>query len=145
MEKIHWYCHHWKIERFHYALKSGCEIEDLQLETSDRLKNAISLYSVLAWKLTWITYQLRETPDAPCSLILEEHEWKVLCCLVNKTSRPPKKPPTLQEAVVFIARLGGFLARKSDGNPGIKTLWLGYRQFYNSIQTLSIFNSSPFS
>ena len=145
MEKIHWYCHRWKIERFHFTLKSGCEIEDLQLETSDRLKNAISLYSVLAWKLTWITYQSRETPDAPCSLILEEHEWKVLCCLVNKTSRPPKKPPTLQEAVVLIARLGGFLARKSDGNPGIKTLWLGYRQFYNSIETLSILNLSPFS
>lgn len=145
LEKIQWYCHRWKIERFHFVLKSGFGIERLQLETCARLQNAISIFSVLAWKITWITYQSRETPDAPCTLILDDQEWKVLYCVVNKTSRPPKVPPTLKEAVILIARLGGFLARKSDGDPGVKTLWLGYRELNNSLKTLSALNLSPFS
>ena len=145
IEKITWYCHRWKIERFHYVLKSGCEIEELQLETSIRLKNAIALYSVLAWKLTWITYQSRETPDAPCSMILDETEWKVLYRIVNPKSALPKKPPTLKESVVLIAKLGGFLARKNDGYPGIKVLWRGFHRFYNSLETLSALDLSPFS
>lgn len=145
MEKVHWYCERWKIERFHFVLKNGCEIEELQLESSERLKNAIALYSVLAWKLTWITYQSRETPDVPCTVILDEREWKVLYCLVNPKSRPPKKAPNLMEAVVLIARLGGFLARKNDGNPGVKVLWHGYQRFYNALETLSALDLSPFS
>jgi hypothetical protein len=145
IEKIEWYCHRWKIERFHFVLKSGCEIEELQLETSTRLKNAIALYSVLAWKLTWIIYQSRETPDAPCSVILNESEWKVLYRLVNPKVALPKKPPTLKEAVILIARLGGFLARKNDGDPGVKVLWQGYHRFYNSLETLVALDLSPFS
>lgn len=145
MEKIQWYCHRWKIERFHFVLKSGCEIEELQLETSVRLKNAIALYSVLAWKLTWITYQSRQTPDAPCSLILSEMEWKVLYRLVNPKSALPKKAPTLKESVVLVARLGGFLARKNDGDPGIKVLWRGFHRLYESLETISILDLSPFS
>jgi len=144
-EKIQWYCHRWKIERFHFVLKSGYGIERLQLETCARLQNAISIFSVLSWKITWITYQSRETPNVPCTLILDDLEWKVLYCVINKTSRPPKVPPTLKEAVILIARLGGFLARKNDGDPGVKTLWLGYRELNNSLKTLSALNLSPFS
>lgn len=144
-EKIQWYCHRWKIERFHFVLKSGYGIERLQLETYARLQNAISIFSVLAWKITWITYQSRETPNAPCTLILDDQEWKVLYCVVNKTSHPPKEPPTLKEAVILLARLGGFLARKNDGDPGVKTLWLGYRELNNSLKTLSALKLSPFS
>lgn len=145
IEKIEWYCHRWKIERFHYVLKSGCEIEELQLETSVRLKNAIALYSVLAWKLTWITYQSRQTPDAQCSMILDEMEWKVLYRLVNPKSTLPKEAPTLKESVVLIARLGGFLARKNDGDPGIKVLWRGFHHLYDSLETISTLGLSPFS
>lgn len=128
LEKIDWYKERWKIERFHYTLKSGCKVEELQLETMRRLKNAIAIYSVVAWRLLWITYQARQTPEAPCSIVLEEHEWKALYCMVNKTSIPPDTPPTLKEAVLLIAKLGGFLARKGDGKPGVKVLWRGLQR-----------------
>ena len=130
-EKIDWYRHRWKIERFHYTLKSGCKIEDLQFGTDSRLINAIALYSVLAWRLTWITYQSRETPEIPCTLILNDYEWKLLYCQVHGVNRPPKKIPTLKEAVILIARLGGFLARKHDGDPGIKVLWRGFHELHS--------------
>jgi hypothetical protein len=143
-EKIRWYSHRWKIERFHYVLKSGCKIQDLQLETSDRLKNAIALYSFLAWRITWITYRARETPDLSCTLVLEDHEWKILYREVNGTSRLPKKPPTLKETIVLIARLGGFLARKSDGDPGVKVLWRGFRELNSISKAYLHLRSHPF-
>ncbi len=104
VQKIEWYRERWKIERFHYILKSGCGIEDLQLATKERLENAIALYSVVAWRLSWLTYQARETPDISCSIILEKHEWQALYCVVNKTHTPPEDPPTLSETVCAVSR-----------------------------------------
>jgi hypothetical protein len=142
-EKVRWYSHRWKIERFHYVLKSGCKIQELQLETAARLKNAIALYSFLAWRITWITYQARETPDLPCTLILEDYEWKILYREVNGTSRLPSKPPTLKQAIILIARFGGFLARKNDGDPGVKVLWRGLRQVHSISKAYLHLRSHP--
>ena len=51
-------------QRLHFALKSGgSDIEALQLETRERLERAVTLYSVVAWKLLWMTYQVRRDPD----------------------------------------------------------------------------------
>src|SRR5512135_717107 len=53
---IRWYSFRWLIERFHFVLKSGCRIERLQLELADRLEKAIAVYSIVAWRLLWLTY-----------------------------------------------------------------------------------------
>lgn len=143
IEKIEWYRHRWKIERFHFILKSGCQVESLQLETAHSLKNAIAIYSVVAWKLSWLTYQARETPDEPCDMILSEEEWKILYCTVHQTRKLPSKPPTLEETTILIARLGGFLARKGDGKPGVKVLWRGFQRFMDIVNAYQILKSAP--
>jgi hypothetical protein len=143
VEKISWYRHRWKIERYHYTLKSGCKVEELQLETGERLKNAIAIYSVVAWRLLWILYQTRETPDAPCSIILETQEWQVLYCIVNNTKVPPPKPPTLGEALMLIAKYGGFLGRKSDGQPGVKVLWRGLQKLNEGMLFVELVKKIP--
>lgn len=140
-EKVLWYKQRWKIERYHYTLKSGCKVEELQLETADRLKNAIAVYSIIAWRLLWITYETRENPDAPCDKILQKHEWQSLYCFVNRTQTLPKKTPTMHEAVILIARLGGFLARKLDGEPGVTVLWRGMSRLRDISDAWLIFNS----
>lgn len=146
IQKIEWYRERWKIERFHYILKSGCGIEDLQLETKERLENAIALYSIIAWRLSWLTYQARVTPDFSGSIILERHEWQALYCVVNKTHTPPKEPPTLAEAILLIAKLGGFLGRKNDGQPGVKVLWRGLQKLNEGLLFVEYFRSiQPFS
>ena len=48
--------------------------------------------------------------------------------VVHKAREVPASPPGLREAVRQIARLGGFLARKGDGEPGVKTIWRGLRR-----------------
>ena len=126
MEKVRWYIHRWKIERFHYVLKSGCKIEELQQETVERIQKLIPIYSIIAARLLCITYLARTNPDISCEVVLEEYEWQVLYCIANRTKIPPEKAPTIKEVVLLLARVGGFLARKGDGDPGVVVIWRGY-------------------
>ena len=76
---VQWYTYRWRIERYHLVLKSGCQIEDSLLKTVEAMKRAIATYSIVAWRLLWLTYQARQTPDAPCTIVLEDFEWQLLC------------------------------------------------------------------
>lgn len=89
---------------------------------------AVAVYSIVATRLLWLTYQARETPEAPCTVVLRESEWKALYATQHKTASLPEQPPNLQTAVLWIAKIGGFLGRKHDGNPGLKVLWKGLRR-----------------
>lgn len=77
VEKVKWYKQRWKIERYHFTLKSGCKVQDLQLESMKRLQNAITLYSIIAWRILWLTYEARENPDSPCDIILKKTSGKL--------------------------------------------------------------------
>jgi hypothetical protein len=134
MEKVRWYVHRWKIERFHYVLKSGCKIEELQQETSERIQKLIPIYSIIAARLLCITYLARTNPDIPCDIVLEEYEWQVLYCIANKTKKPPEKILTIKQAVLLLAKIGGFLGRKGDGEPGVVVIWRGYRELSSVLQ-----------
>ena len=131
VKMVKWYVQRWKIERFHYVLKSGCNIDDLQLGTGTRLENAIAIYSVIAWKILNLTYESRENPTEDCGYIFKVHEWEALYCFINKTPIPPTKVPTLYEVVLMVAKLGGFLGRKSDGVPGVKVIWRGLARLHD--------------
>ncbi len=50
LQILTWYTYRWRIERYHYTLKSGCQVEKLQLETADRLMRALAVYSIVAWR-----------------------------------------------------------------------------------------------
>ena len=119
------YTRRWLIERFHYTLKSGCKIEELQLEQRNRLMRALAIYTIVASRLLYITYAARTAPDAPCTSFISDKHWKAMYRFQHKTMYVPKTPFTIKKAVFEIAKLGGFLGRKSDGFPGVKVLWRG--------------------
>ncbi len=73
----------------------------------------------------WLTYLARYSPDDSCEQVLAPHEWQVLYATIHHQPLPHTTPPTLAQAVHWIARLGGFLGRKGDGSPGVKVLWRG--------------------
>ncbi len=75
LQCVQWYAYRWTIERFHFVLKSGCKIEERQLETVEAVERAIPIFSIVAWRLLWLTLQARETPEVSCTMILEEFEW----------------------------------------------------------------------
>ena len=132
---VKWYRCRWQIEVFHKVLKSGCSIEECRLQTAERLFPFIALKSVIAWRLHWMTYVNRHEPTAPCTVVLAEHEWQALYIRIHRTPVLPDTPPTVREAVRWIGRLGGFLGRKRDGEPGITVLWRGWQRLHDLAAT----------
>lgn len=132
VERLRWYALRWGIEVYHRVIKSGCRIEDRQLNSADRIESCLAIDLVVAWRIYWLTKQSRETPDIPCDVVLKEDEWKVLYASV-RDEPPPSEPPSLRDAVRMIAKLGGFLGRKSDGDPGTTTLWRGLVRLDNIV------------
>ncbi len=125
IERVDWYACRWGIELFHKVLKSGCRIEMRQLESADALHRCLLLYSVIAWRILYAVMLSRNLPDLPCTALLDPEEWQALHCTIHRTPDVPSEPPTLRQAVHWIGRLGGFLDRKSDGEPGVTVLWKG--------------------
>jgi hypothetical protein len=137
---VKWYTYRWLIERFHYVLKSGCKLEDRQLQTQSRLERLLAVFNLVAWRLLWLTYQARQTPDVSCLVALTEQEARVLYAHHHQTTRLPDTLPTLHEATRWIAQLGGFLGRKGDGEPGVKVLWRGWMRLQDKIDTWRLFH-----
>jgi hypothetical protein len=133
-----WYSYRWLIERFHFVLKSGCKLEERQLREADRLERLLAVFSLVAWRLLWLTYQARQTPEAPCTVALQPIEWQALFAFIQRTPRLPDQPPSLRQVVRWIGQLGGFLGRKGDGEPGVKVLWRGWQRLQDITATWSI-------
>ena len=127
-EKVEWYSQRFKIEGFHRILKSGCRIEKRQLLCADALRQCLALDMVVAWRIAYLSKFGRAKPALPCTVAFTTDEWHSLCCLKHKTPHPPATPPPLQATIREVARLGGFLGRKRDGEPGAQTLWRGLQR-----------------
>lgn len=124
---IRYYLARWEIELFFKVLKSGCQIEKLYLQTADRFMNCLAVYLLVTWRLLWCTRLGRTCPELPCTVVYTDAEWRALY-LIMEHEPPPATPPTLRTMTHWIARCGGFLARPSDGEPGIHTMWIGLRR-----------------
>ena len=83
-ECLGWYCLRWRIEDWHRVLKSGCRIEALQHKTAERLKRAIAINLVIAWRIMLMTLLGRECPDLPAEVLFSDPEIKVLQAYAKK-------------------------------------------------------------
>jgi IS4 transposase len=93
---IGWYRCQWEIEVFFRTLNTVCRVERLQLTHADRLKPAIALYLIIAWRLLYLTKLARTRPDVPDSVVFEDQEWRLAYNDV-KRQLPPKRTPSLRE------------------------------------------------
>jgi len=124
-ERLKWYARRWGIEVYHRILKSGCRVEARQMENAHRLGNCVAIDMIVAWRIHHLTTRGEETPDVPCTVYFTDSEWKALTTFVNMIKNPPNLPPSLNEAVRLLGRLGGHLGRTGDGHPGTEVLWRG--------------------
>lgn len=139
---LEWYSYRWLIEQYHRTLKSACQIEALQLQTAERLQVALALYCIVAWRLLWLLYASRQAPGSSCAQVLEPLEWQALYCTIHHTPTPPQHPPSLEDAVRWLAQLGGFLGRQGDGQPGVQTLWRGMQRLHDIAETWKLLYTS---
>jgi hypothetical protein len=128
---LDYYAARWTIEVYHKVLKSGCALEQRQLEDLDHLQRCRAVFGVIAWYVLFATLLARTQPDLPCTLLLDEAEWQALYCHIHHALVLPAAPPTLAQAVRWIAQLGGFLGRTSDGQPGVTVLWRGFPHLFD--------------
>jgi hypothetical protein len=127
LQVVDYYTGRWPIEVYFRVYKSGCRVEQLQLETAERLRPCLMLYKIVAWRVLYVMMLGREVPDLPCDVVFPAAEWKPVWRVTQQAALPPR-PPRLRDFVQLLGRLGGHNGRKGDGAPGAETLWRGIRR-----------------
>jgi IS4 transposase len=122
---IYYYLCRWEIETFFKVLKSGCKIEERQLQTTERMKALITVFMILAWRVMFTMMLGRVCGEMSCDVVFDEAEWKAVYKILNKKQALPEKPPPLGEFIIMIAVLGGYVDRNKEGPPGVKVIWKG--------------------
>lgn len=140
-EVIGWYSKRWNIEEFHRILKTGCKVEERQLESFEKLSLVLVIDLIVASYLLGLTKAARAQPEQPASEWLKTEQWQALYCYIHRTNNLTPEAPTLSQAVNWIARMGGFLNRKGDGSPGAEVLWRGLRRLDDITEAFRIFRN----
>lgn len=123
------YENRWLVEEYHKAIKTGCSIERHALRTADRLEALMGIITVIGARLIQLKLVGRNQKTAKAKTHVPS-SW--LQCM--KLARPKVTVSTMNVYDFFreLAKMGGFLGRKGDGEPGWQTIWHGYKK----LQTL---------
>jgi hypothetical protein len=124
---IEYYTCRWQIEIFFRVLKSGCKVEESQLEKAEYFEPYVALNLIVGWRIMYVMMLGRGCPDVPCDVAFDDDEWQAVYATVKKQP-PPSQPPPMKELVGLVASLGGWLGRKCDGDPGPKAMWVGMQR-----------------
>lgn len=126
---IEWYKYRWIVEEYHKCIKTGCNVQKKQLKTAFRIENYLAIAGVIAIKLLQIRDLARVLPDKKASGVIDPMELKMI-----QAYHKIDKDLTVKGYYFLLAKMGGFLGRKSDGDPGWQTLWKGQLQLYWMVQ-----------
>jgi Transposase DNA-binding/Transposase Tn5 dimerisation domain len=143
LQVLDYYTTRWGIEVWHKVLKSGCHVEQRQLASFEHLARMIAVYSIVAWRVQYATMLARIEPNLSCEVLLERAEWEALYCAVQCSATPPDTPPSLAQVVRWLGQLGGFIGRKSDGEPGVVSIWRGLQRLTDLTTMYRIMRPPP--
>ena len=129
------YENRWLVEEYHKVLKTGCSVEMHALRTADRLEPLIGLISIIGIRLFQLKLVGRSQKKAKARTHVPA-TW--LKCL--KLARPKIKLTgmTVYEFFRELAKMGGFLGRKCDGEPGWQTIWFGYQKLQSLLDGMRL-------
>lgn len=127
MRVVDYYTARWPIEVYYRIYKTGCRVEKIQLETTERSMPCLMMYKIIAWRVFYLTKLGRECPDLPCDMLFTPDEWKPVW-KITREEPIPEAAPSLREFLMLLAELGGHNGRKHDGPPGPQSLWIGIRR-----------------
>lgn len=109
------------VEEYHKCLKTGLQVEQRRYQSVDRLEPVIGVTCVQAARLLQLKEVARTAPETPAKRLVPPEWLEVL----RKILKRPRPTQTIREFIRALASLGGFLGRKSDGEPGWQTIWRG--------------------
>jgi hypothetical protein len=119
----HYRCR-WLIEELNKALKTGCVVQERQLESFDAITTMLALSLPIAVELLAMRTLARTDPDRPAEELLSPDQ---LAALRHISHRPLPEEPTIRDALWCIAGLGGHI--KNNGWPGWQVLQRGLEKF----------------
>lgn len=129
-ERRDWYGCRWMVEVFHHIEKNGCKEEARRFETAERMEACLAILSVVAVRIFQLRTALESQPQAPAEQVATAEEIQVLCAFHKQDA----DRLTVRDFVRGVAKLGGFLGRKHDGEPGVLTLWRGYQRLQDMLR-----------
>jgi hypothetical protein len=135
---IDYYVARWAVEIYFRTLKTGCRVEDIQLETLARLKNCLALNAIVAWRVLHLTYLNRTCPTLPCTAVFTASEWIAVWLIVAKKPLP-LEPPNLAEMMRLVTQLGGYNNRAQEAPAGPLPIWIGLRRMADFAQAWETF------
>jgi hypothetical protein len=130
------YTQRWLIEEFHKALKSGTQMEASQLATARALQALCAVLSLVSLRLLEAKLYARAYPERPVRP--GQFSPDFLRLLEAKLGRPTGGW-TQRSVWRGIARCGGFMNRKGDGEPGWITIWRGWRTLLNMLEGVALY------
>jgi hypothetical protein len=129
---VEYYECRWLIEEYHKALKSGCSVQDRLLRSADRLEAMVGLMSVVAVRLLQLKSVARYEPDRPARSVVPPL-WLEMLKAARKNLRRVWDL-TIHQFYRELAKLGGFLGRRHDGEPGWITIWRGWEELHTLVR-----------
>jgi hypothetical protein len=138
-ERRDWYGCRWLVELYHQVEKSGRAEEERRLETAARLEACLAILAVVAVRVLQLRNSLDWEPSAPAACVATGTEIEVVRSFVGHGGAAF----TVRDLVRGLARLGGFLGRQGDGDPGVRTLWRGYQRLQDLLRGYELHRSSP--
>lgn len=121
-QRVGWYRCRWVVEEYHQCLKTGCQIEERNVHTAERLIRLLGMFSPIAVRLLQLRDMARRAPELTAVSAVEPAAVAIIAASLNLSPEQVTLAVFWQE----VARLGGHLARRRDGPPGWKTLWKGW-------------------
>lgn len=141
---VEWYRRRWLIEEFHKCLKTTCRIEARQFKDRPHFETYLALVMLVSTRILYLRNIARVEPDAPAAQVVTSEEESVLRAYFNDGARVAQ-PANLTAAHIIrlVAILGGFLARKGDGEPGFQSLSKGFSKLALLISGVRLAQRSP--
>ena len=124
------------IEDFHQVEKTGCGEEDLRFETAELPPPMLGVLSVVAVRMLQLRWWGRQHGAAAATAAATTEELEVICRLGHRVQ-------TARDFVHAVAKLGGFLDGRSDGELGWKTLWRGYQRLQDMLMGMKLGGRTP--
>jgi len=122
---IKYYSFRWIIEEYHKCMKTGFRLEQTQLKKLQRIENLLGFIAISAVKLLQLRDIVRNNPTADAKEYVEKEDINI----IRAYYKIEKKEMNIDQFLRSIAQMGGFLNRKSDGNPGWQSIWEGWKFF----------------
>jgi hypothetical protein len=122
-QRVDWYACRWFCEDFHQCLKTGCRIEQRQLDDGADIQRLLGFALPIAVRLLQLRQLVRQAPKAPAITAVEP----LLVQVLARRQRLAWQTLTAEQFWWQLARLGGHQGRRQDGPPGWRTVWRGWR------------------